>query len=290
MRAYGRQLDIDLELGGVSEFTARQYGADVGYDHALATGDNSALYIGAFAGYQTSRLTFKHGYGKGDTESVLGGIYAAWLHKNGLFANATLKAQNFDNETRVRANGNSLIEEGSANYNTLAAGAAFEFGWRFTFGNGWFVEPALQVAYAYIDSEDYTINDGSAAADRLQVANGTADVLRGAAQLRAGKVFDLGSAGRLQPYLKIAAEVQESFGGKTTVTDPTLARNASASYAETYATRRWSPDTDGTRYTLGIGAAWQFNQSLQIHLDFETATGDKYDLPWSISAGYRLRF
>jgi hypothetical protein len=27
-----------------------------------------------------------------------------------------------------------------------------------------------------------------------------------------------------------------------------------------------------------------------IHLDIESAFGEKYDRPWSINAGYRLRF
>jgi serum resistance protein len=103
------------------------------------------------------------------------------------------------------------------------------------------------------------------------------DIYRFAAELRGGKTFALAGGGLVQPYAKAGVEEQFSDGGALRVSTGD-------------ASERLTPDTDGTRIFLGAGVAWQMDKSQQVHLDLETSFGDKYDIPWSINAGYRVRF
>ncbi|MDR1496937.1 MAG: autotransporter outer membrane beta-barrel domain-containing protein [Puniceicoccales bacterium] len=260
VRGYGQQMDTDLGIEGVSDFRENQYGADIGIDHAFILNDRSALYLGVHTGYQVSRRSFHDAFGsKGTGESIAGGTYASWLHKNGWYVDGTLKAQYFETEYDAGTD--------HGEFENYGIGFSLESGKRFDFDGSWFVEPSAQFAYTHIVAESYSTTNG------LRVTAGDSDIYRYTAAVRAGKTFDLGERGLIQPFLRAGIEHQESDGGSIRVGGTRLI-----------------PNTDGTRLLLGVGTSWQLTPNQQIHLEYEASFGDKYDKPWGINASYRIRF
>lgn len=84
-RTASGRTDTDLGIAGVCGFTEYQYGADSGADWIVASGRNSMLAAGLFGGYRRSDRRFHDGWGsKGSTDSGYGGLYASWLHSEGV--------------------------------------------------------------------------------------------------------------------------------------------------------------------------------------------------------------
>jgi outer membrane autotransporter protein len=260
LRGYASQLDADLGLSGLSTFRQHQYGADIGYDHAFATGGASVLYLGSTAGYQTSRLRFHDTLGsKGNTESAILGAYASWAHRDGWYVDGLAKGQYFSGD----------FDSGDVHgeSDSYGLGVSLEIGRRFDLGAGWFVEPSLQLAYSHLFSQDYTLNSG------LRIHPSDSDIFRYVESLRLGKVFDLGSRGILQPYVRGAVERQDSDGGSVRISDG-----------------RFQPTADGLRGLAGVGVNWAPTSVTQLYFEYEYTFGDKYERPWSLTVGYRHRF
>jgi autotransporter-associated beta strand protein len=264
VRAYGQQVKTDFGIANVPNFRENQYGADVGIDHAFALSSDSVLFLGINVGYQSSDRTFFDAFGSdGSGESIAGGVYASWLNKDGWFADAALKAQQFSNEFDAAGD--------HGEFDNYGFGVAVELGKRIDLGT-WFLEPSAQFSFSHITAEDYT-TAGRDGALPLRVDASDSDLLRYSASVRAGHTFDLGGQGVLEPFVRAGVEYQDSFGGRIRV-----------------AGMSFRPDLDGLRVNVGIGAAWQLTDRQQVHLEFDASYGDTYDKPWGINAGYRLRF
>jgi outer membrane autotransporter protein len=87
--------------------------------------------------------------------------------------------------------------------------------------------------------------------------------------------FRLGEVQSLQPYVRFGYDEQDTSGGALR-----FAREASPFY----------PNTDSGHTFVGVGVAWQINATQQAHFDYESSWGSRYDIPWAINAGWRLRF
>ncbi|MDR1305134.1 MAG: autotransporter outer membrane beta-barrel domain-containing protein [Verrucomicrobiales bacterium] len=261
LRSYGQQLNVGSQVAGRA-YEQLIYGVDLGTDHKFALSADSDLYLGVYAGYGRSDLDYRSPGTDGEINSYYGGLYATWLHSSGLYIDATFKAASVDNDLKAPYNGAQL----KASYNDVNIGGSIEIGNKFTFQDGWFVEPQFQVNYLHILAEDYQAGPMSISAQNLD-----------ALQFRLGSLFGrtirLANGGALQPYLKISGVETISSGG-------TL-RNGYQSIRS---------NTDGVRAELGGGVIWQLNADNQLHLDYEASFGDKYDKPWGLTAGYRHQF
>ncbi|MDR1498349.1 MAG: autotransporter-associated beta strand repeat-containing protein [Puniceicoccales bacterium] len=260
-RAYAAQINADLGLTGVSKLRQHQYGGDVGLDRTFGLGDSGTLWVGAFAGYQISRLSFHDRQASsGDTESATLGSYFTWEHRDGWFVDSVLKGQYFSSEFK---SGNERGE-----FENHAVGFSLEFGKRFELGDGWFVEPSAQVSYSHLFANSYSLEES-----RLRVKPSDSDILRYLESVRVGKVITLADGARLQPALRVGVERQDSDGGSVRISN-----------------EKFNPSTDGMRGVVGASITWEISENRQLHFDYETSFGDKYDKPWSFNASYRLRF
>jgi outer membrane autotransporter protein len=143
-----------------------------------------------------------------------------------------------------------------------------ELGKRFDFGDGWFLEPALQLAYTRLIGESYTLSTG------LRIHAEDADIFRYVESLRVGKVLALGAGwGLLQPHVRFAVERQDSDGGSLRISD---------SY--------FTPAVDGLRGHASVGLTWAPTSRTQLHLSYEYTFGDKYEKPYSLALGFRHQF
>ncbi|MDR1305940.1 MAG: autotransporter outer membrane beta-barrel domain-containing protein, partial [Verrucomicrobiales bacterium] len=230
LRSYGQQLNIGSQVSGKA-YEQLIYGVDLGTDHKFTLSTDSDLYLGVFAGYGRSDIDYRTPNTDGELNSYYGGLYATWLHSSGFYIDATFKAASIDNDLKAPYDNTQL----TASYSDVNIGGSLEIGNKFTFQDGWFVEPQFQVNYLHILAEDYTAGPMTISAQDLD-----------ALQLRLGSLFgrtiNLTNGGALQPYIKIS-------GVETICTGGTI-RNG---YQHTRA------NTDGVRAELGAGLIWQLD-------------------------------
>ncbi|MDR1304144.1 MAG: autotransporter outer membrane beta-barrel domain-containing protein [Verrucomicrobiales bacterium] len=261
LRSYGQQLNVGSKVAGQA-YEQLIYGVDLGTDHKFTLSADSDLYLGVFAGYGRSDIDYRTPNTDGELNSYYGGLYATWLHSSGFYIDATVKAASIDNNLKAPYDNTQL----TASYSDVNIGGSLEIGNKFTFQDGWFVEPQFQVNYLHILAEDYQAGPmtiGAQDFDALQFRIGSLF----------GRTINLTNSGALQPYVKISGVETISSGGAI--------RNG---YQATRA------NTDGARAELGAGLIWQLDTNNQLHLDYEASFGDKYDKPWGLTAGYRHQF
>lgn len=257
VRAYGRHINGDLDITGVNKFKEDTYGVDMGVDILASTYSDAAFYFGGFGGYARSDRSFKNTSGTdGEGDSVYGGFYGTWVY-DGWYVDGIVKAQYFKSSFNAKGD--------KGDFDNYALGMSVEVG-KHILVNDFFLEPSLQVAYAYVANEDYNTNRG------LKVKADDANVFQFAGMVRAGADLQTDN-GIIQPYIKVGVEAQASSGGHVN-----------------FSGERFRPEMDGIRAVFGAGVVWQLDDNVQVHLDYEGAFGSKYNRPFGISAGVRITF
>ncbi len=258
-RGSAYHVDADAELGGYA-FSQDAYGVTVGGDKAFRLGQNAHVLAGAFAGFTTIERSFDN-RGDGSTDSLSAGLYITWFHKSGLYVDATVKMNKYDNDFAARDADGSLLS--TAAYDNKACGASFEFGRLFQSRAGWWVEVAGQFAYAKIDEARFTTSTGS----RVVIFDSEATQYRGS--VRWGKIFK----DRLSLWMKAALVGTNNDDGEVRFYGSDASLRA---------------DIDGLRMEAGLGANYALTKRSQVYFDYEYARADYYTRPWSFNLGYRL--
>ncbi|WP_277557006.1 autotransporter outer membrane beta-barrel domain-containing protein [Ereboglobus sp. PH5-10] len=247
------------------------YGFEIGADKTIAA-LSGRMALGVYLGYGHASQDFdaRNGSADGDSDQLSLGAYAAWMNTEGWFANATLTGALYDNEFTSTAQNGSTPTKGS--YDDTAIGLSLEVGKRIALdqkiGAGWFAEPSTQLSLVYLMRDDYTTKG-----DNLAVDSDDATIARLRATLRAGRAWKLANS-HIEIAGRIGAAYEDSSGGKIRVNDGTP----------------WRPNVDGARGEAGVGLIWRPTAAGQLYFDYEFATGEGYQKPWSISLGYRHAF
>ena len=266
LRAHG--LRANASLPGLTRFRETTAGGEVGFDHAFPLTDTSLLYLGAFAGYQTAHRVHRDGYGaKGDTDTPALGFYGTWLSPTGFYADLVFQGQYASSDFKVRDNQGT----DTADFDNFSFGLSLEAGWQFKLPHAFTLTPAATLAYTGTYGTDYTTGGG------IQADQSDSHTLRWGVNLTLARAFQLAGGGVIQPYIRLGYDEQDTTGGALQ-----LRQGAT--------TVRWHPNTDGGHTSVGAGLVWQVNAAQQVHLDYEGSWGTRYDVPWSLNAGWRLRF
>src|SRR5262245_58411519 len=161
---------------------------------------------------------------------------------------------------------NSSISTGD--YDIPTVGGSLEVGKRFDFADHrFFIEPQAQLAGVWESGMDYTASNG------LRVHGDEQTSLQGRLGGRVGMHFDLSQGRAVEPYAK--AEVLEEFlTGNTIRTDGDGFDN----------------HLSGTIGRFGGGLTVGLSQSLYIYGEYDYATGDHIQQPWSVTAGLRWQW
>jgi outer membrane autotransporter protein len=253
----------------LTPFHEYQYGGDFGIDHAFVTDTASTLYLGVFAGYQTTRREHREvGGARGNVDAPSAAIYGTWLHSSGFYADGVALGQYAQSDFSIRDGDGS---RDSADYENFSLGVSLEIGWQFKLPHGFTLTPSASIAYTTVDGADYTTEHG------IHADLDSTEVLRWGVSLTLAKAFTLSGGTTLQPSIRIGYDEQDSYGGSVLAT---LGSD----------TQKWRAATDGGRTSVGVGVSWQLSDSQQIHLDYEGSWGTRYDVPWNINAGWRVRF
>ena len=251
-------------LAGI-DFSQNFYGTSFGYDRLVEQNENNKWLFGV-RGQLTKadqRIDGLHD-GSGDSRSYGLAAYATWQHGDGWYADTVLSWDWYDQNLKTRMLDGTRVH---GSYNTYAGGISQEFGRLFRFGEGFFIEPQLQLSWYWMKGTDFTTSNG------MKVEQDDAYALTGRAGLVLGKKWDLDEGRYFQPYIK--GGVNHEFAGDQKVTVNDIA---------------FSDDLRGTRIYYGAGFDVQFASNARFYAEFEREDGNKASTPWSVSAGLRVEF
>jgi outer membrane autotransporter protein len=130
-----------------------------------------------------------------------------------------------------------------------------------------FIEPQAQLAEVWERGTDYTASNG------LRVHGDDQTSLQGRLGGRLGMHFELSQGRAIEPHAK--AEVIEEFltGNSVTTNSTTFGSNLS-----------------GTVGRFGGGLTVRLSQAVYLYGEYDYATGDHFQQPWSVNAGLRWQW
>lgn len=215
-------------------------------------------FLGVMGGYSRSDLDLAGGT-TGSVDSYYVGLYGTWLADEGYYVDALMKLNRFQSKSEVRM---SDGQRSRGNYNNQGAGVSVEAGKRVDLDNGVFVTPFAQFSMLQVQGEQYELDNG------MQARSNKADSLLGKVGTQIGQTRKMANHGHFDYYGKVA--IAQEFANNNTVK---------------VNGNRFTNDLSGTRAELGVGAAAQVSDRLQLHADFDYAKGRNLEQPWGISLG-----
>jgi outer membrane autotransporter protein len=259
-RARAYRLKANYKLLGRS-FDETLHGLTAGADYAFRPREEITLLAGAFFdGGRVTRDFVNHGGGESGTFGA--GLYASLLFENGWHGDLVLKSDRSKNSFDARTVDSRLTR---GRYNSTAEGFSAELGRRFQLKDDWWFESSLQLATAWLDAAAYEAQTSESPIP-VRVDGSRSTQYRGG--LRIGRMVD-----RWTPYAKIAWAKTDTAGGVI--------------HAHT---RAFDPGMNGWRFETGAGASLRLGDRAALHFDYEYATADAYQRPWSIHLGYRTQW
>ena len=208
--------------------------------------------------------SFTHGDGEFDRgHSELEGFsfaaYATWMGENGMFADVVARLGHFSTEMNV--------EGRTGDMDNRVFSLSGEYGWRFNVCEQFFVEPQVELAYTYVNSEDLQLGDARFAFDSVDSLTG-----------RAGLVFGWNLPDdRGNVYAR--ASVLQQFMGDAKVTGYTAIGPTVHEL-----------DGDDTWLEYGIGANIKLTDKTYIWADVERTEGADVEEEWRGTVGIRYSF
>lgn len=261
-RTYGGKAKYDKDHA----YTSNSFwGAQVGADHALASG----WHIGAAFDYNDGDASYRYG-GSGDPKQYLGSLYGTKTFEDGQYLDIVGKFGHTQNDYSVyNADGKKLDGKYSAN----GYGLSVEYGKRFGSSQG-YVEPQIQLSYSKLGSDDYTGSSNFAGNEKMFIHQDGMDSFIGRLGIAAGKTTD-----RSSYYLK--ASVLHEFDGDTSATYTSESNGTPITIKQ---------DFGDTWAELALGGTWKIGGSSLFYADITRSFGGDYEMQWKLNAGIRYAF
>lgn len=228
----------------------------VGYDEKLSTDPNWT--VGMFLTRTEGNSTFRTGSAENNHTGV--GVYGSYLKDDGSFIDLVAKYARIDSD--FNANGGV----GSGDYNTNGYSVSAEYGKRFEQGNGFWIEPQVELTYGTVGAVDYTTSNGA------KVRQEGMDSLVGRVGFSLGKDIKAGNIYARASYLY-------DFDGETEVT------MSHGGISDVY-----EQDLGGGWFEVGVGTNINLSDATHLYFDVEKTYGGDVATPWQWSAGIRYSF
>lgn len=228
----------------------------IGYDEKLSTDPNWT--VGMFLTRTEGNSTFRTGSAENNHTGV--GVYGSYLKDDGSFIDLVAKYARIDSD--FNANGGV----GSGDYNTNGYSVSAEYGKRFEQGNGFWIEPQVELTYGTVGAVDYTTSNGA------KVRQEGMDSLVGRVGFSLGKDIKAGNIYARASYLY-------DFDGETEVT------MSHSGISDVY-----EQDLGGGWFEVGVGTNINLSDATHLYFDVEKTYGGDVATPWQWSAGIRYSF
>lgn len=228
----------------------------IGYDEKLSTDPNWT--VGMFLTRTEGNSTFRTGSAENNHTGV--GVYGSYLKDDGSFIDLVAKYARIDSDF------NASGGVGSGYYNTNGYSISAEYGKRFEQGNGFWIEPQVELTYGTVGAVDYTTGNGA------KVRQEGMDSLVGRVGFSIGKDIKAGNIYARASYLY-------DFDGETEVT---MSHSGISDVYEQDLGRGW--------FEVGLGANINLSDATHLYFDVEKTYGGDVATPWQWSAGMRWTF
>lgn len=228
----------------------------IGYDEKLSTDPNWT--VGMFLTRTEGNSTFRTGSAENNHTGV--GVYGSYLKDDGSFIDLVAKYARIDSD--FNANGGV----GSGDYNTNGYSISAEYGKRFEQGNGFWIEPQVELTYGTVGAVDYTTGNGA------KVRQEGMDSLVWRVGFSLGKDIKAGNIYARASYLY-------DFDGETEVT------MSHSGISDVY-----EQDLGGGWFEVGVGTNINLSDATHLYFDVEKTYGGDVATPWQWSAGIRYSF
>ena len=223
----------------------------IGYDEKLSTDPNWT--VGMFLTRTEGNSTFRTGSAENNHTGV--GVYGSYLKDDGSFIDLVAKY------ARIGSDFNA-----SGDYNTNSYSISAEYGKRFEQGNGFWIEPQVELTYGTVGAVDYTTSNGA------KVRQEGMDSLVGRVGFSIGKDIKDGNIYARASYLY-------DFDGESEVT------MSHSGISDVY-----EQDLGGGWFEVGLGANINLSDATHLYFDVEKTYGGDVATPWQWSAGMRWTF
>ena len=228
----------------------------IGYDEKLSTDPNWT--VGMFLTRTEGNSTFRTGSAENNHTGV--GVYGSYLKDDGSFIDLVAKYARIDSDF------NASGGVGSGDYNTNGYSISAEYGKRFEQGNGFWIEPQVELTYGTVGAVDYTTSNGA------KVRQEGMDSLVGRVGFSLGKDIKAGNIYARASYLY-------DFDGETEVT------MSHGDISDVY-----EQDLGGGWFEVGVGTNINLSDATHLYFDVEKTYGGDVATPWQWSAGIRYSF
>ena len=228
----------------------------VGYDEKLSTNPNWTVGVALTRTEGTS--TFARGTGENKHTGFA--VYGSYLNDNGSFVDLIAKYARMDNDYSTIGAG-----VGDASYETNGYSLSAEYGKRFTKGNGFWIEPQVELTYGTVGSVDYLTSKGA------RVHQDSVDSLVGRLGFSLGKDIKQGN-------VYVRASYLYDFDGETSAT---MVGKGSQKYEQ---------DLGGGWWEVGVGTNINLSDATHLYFDVEKTYGGNVATPWQWNAGVRWSF
>lgn len=245
---------------GGSGYEGRYNLYQLGFDKQFKSG---SIY-GVAVDYGDGSGSYDPGSSKDNLRSF--SLYGIWTTGSGTYTNVTARAGNFS--TDLESYGDYPDK---ASYKQHAYSLSVEYGKRFDFETGFFVEPQAQFTLGRLGSIDYTTDRG---------ANGHIDSMNSAIG-RIGFVMGQKITGGNDIYIK--ADLLHEFAGER---DLQLTSDAGG----TNDILSKHNDYGGTWFELGLGANIKVSKTASVYSEIERGFGGDINKKWSVNGGLRFTF
>lgn len=247
--------------GAQNQYRRDRTGATIGFDRDLSPTNR----LGAWFSYTEGDTEFLDVRGDGDMKRYEAAIFDTITLDNH-YIDLVARFGRVSSDFSV---GNTKFST-SGDYDQDYAAVSAEYGYTLRDTNGVFIEPQVQVQAAYLKSFDYTSNRN------MKVEADSATSVIGRAGFRAGRALETSdSAGEL--YFR--ADVLHQF---------TDGQDAEFIGQNERLDETWG-DT-GTWANFGVGAVWQWKDTLGFQFDLERTAGGKTDDTWLVSGRFNYFF
>ncbi|MBC8999251.1 autotransporter outer membrane beta-barrel domain-containing protein [Pseudomonas sp. N40(2020)] len=256
-RGFGKEQRINT--GSSRAFEQQVNGFEIGADKAIPF-YNGKLYLGGMAGQGEARQNFGEG-SKGQIDSAMLGTYATYIDQNGVYVDSVLKYTHLDNKVDITSNMGQKVD---GKYKNHAVAASVEVGKQIDLGQGWFVEPQLELQAFRVGSGDYTASNG------LKVEQDAVTSVQSRVGSLFGRNMKLDNGMTVQPYAKASWITEHAGDSHVSVNDVSL-----------------DSKLPGSRAEIGGGVILQTAEKHKFFIDAEYTKGDGIEQPYSVNVGYR---
>ena len=247
---------------GKSAFEINNNIYQLGYDK-LHEGTKGQRRTGVVVDYMTGNTTYKDISATGKVSRKGLWFYNTWIGDDGHYSDLVAKWGHLENDFRLNISDQSIDGE----YTNDVFSISSEYGYKKALGKDWYIEPQIQLQYAYITGADYHTSQDT----NVQAKDLNSLITR--AGFRIGKEIE----NKTTVYIK--TDIVHEFLGDLDM----YTMDNTGSINDTFENR-------GTWYNVGLGVATLLKDNTYAYVSYERSFGNDNTNTYQVNGGVRWAF